>query len=241
MGEGMRILSLSSVVTGTLLAASLTAVAADLPVRAPLLPVAPVTSWTGCYIGGNIGGAFGHASISGVSGSISRDGSGFAGGGQIGCDYQFSGGWVIGLRDMFDGTSNKRSGTFATGPLAGSAVNFNNQWFDTLTGRLGYSFAPTTLVYFQGGGAWAHTSTNVIANGVQTGQTSATRSGWTIGGGVEWMFAPHWSWFLEGNYMDFGSKSGIAVTPLNPTCAAGCAFTAKASESTVLTGVNYRF
>ena len=164
MGEGMRILSLSSVVTGTLLAASLTAVAADLPVRAPAAPYVPVpiTTWTGCYIGGNIGGAFGHASISGVSGSISRDGSGFAGGGQIGCDYQFNGGWVIGLRDMFDGTSNKRSGTFATGPLAGSAVNFNNQWFDTLTGRLGYSFAPTTLVYFQGGGAWAHTSTNVI-------------------------------------------------------------------------------
>jgi outer membrane immunogenic protein len=142
---------------------------------------------------------------------------------------------------MGDWTSNKRSGTFATGPLANDTVNFNNQWFDTLTGRLGYSFAPTTLVYFQGGGAWAHTSTNVVnAGGVQIGQTSATRSGWTIGGGYEWMFAPHWSWFLEGNYMDFGSKSGTAVR-VGTACAAGCAFTAKASESNVLTGVNYRF
>ena len=37
-----------------------------------------------------------------------RNGSGFAGGGQIGCDYQFAGGWVIGFRNMFDGTSNNR-------------------------------------------------------------------------------------------------------------------------------------
>ena len=148
---------------------------------------------------------------------------------------------MLGFRDMLDATSNKRSRTIVSGSLAGDAVNFNNQWFDTLTGRLGYAFAPTTLAYFQGGGAWAHTSTNVTAGGVQIGQTSATRSGWTIGGGFEWMFAPHWSWFLEGNYMDFGSKSGVAITPVGTTCAVGCAFTAKASESTVLTGVNYRF
>ena len=48
-------------------------------------------------------------------------------------------GWVIGFRDMFDGTSNKRSGTINT--LSGPVVaNFNNQWFDTLTGRLGYEW-----------------------------------------------------------------------------------------------------
>jgi outer membrane immunogenic protein len=197
--------------------------------------------WTGCYIGGNIGGAFGDATVSGVAGSISSNGAGFAGGGQIGCDYQFAGGWVLGVRNMGDWTSNKRNGTFATGPLANDVVNFNNQWFDTLTGRLGYAVAPSTLFYFQGGGAWAHTSTNVTAGGVQIGQTSATRSGWTIGGGVEWMFAPHWTVFLEGNYMDFGSKSGVAVTPVGTTCALGCAFTATATETTVLTGVNYRF
>ena len=134
---------------------------------------------------------------------------------------------MLGLRNLIDATSNKRSRTLVNGPLAGNVVNFENQWFDTLTGRLGYAVAPSTLFYFQGGGAWAHTSTNVTtAGGVQIGQTSATRSGWTIGGGVEWMFAPHWTVFLEGNYMDFGSKSGVAVTPVGTTCAAGCAFTA---------------
>ena len=38
-------------------------------------------------------------------GSISHDNSGFTGGGQIGCDYQWAGGWVIGFRNMFNGTS----------------------------------------------------------------------------------------------------------------------------------------
>ena len=94
-------------------------------------------------------------------------------------------------------------------------VNFNNQWFDTLTGRLGYAVAPTWLFYFQGGAAWAHTSTDFTLGGVQVGQASKTRSGWTVGGGVEWMFAPQWSAFVEGNWMDFGSRDG-ASTPLQP-------------------------
>ena len=219
--------------------------AADLPQRptykAEPVMMAPAPTWTGCYIGGNIGGAFGNASVSGpAGGEVSGNGSGFAGGGQVGCDYQFSGGWVIGFRDMFDGTSNKKSGTFATGPLSGDVANFNNQWFDTLTARLGYAVVPNWLLYFQGGGAWAHTSTNVTAAGLQIGQTSNTRTGWTIGGGVEWMFAPHWSAFLEGNYMDFGTQSGTAVTPIG-VCAVGCSINAKATESNVLVGVNYRF
>ena len=220
------------------------AFAADLPVRkapAPLPVVAP-TTWSGCYVGGNLGGPFGSASISGVAGTVSADGSGFAGGGQVGCDYQFTSGWVVGFRNMFDGTSNNRSGTLATGPLAGDVVNFNNQWFDLLTARVGYSWTPAWLVYFQGGGAWAHTSANITAAGVQIGQTSETRSGWTVGGGVEWMFAPHWSAFLEGNYMDFGSTSGTALTPVGTVCAApGCGFSAKATAGNVLVGVNYRF
>jgi outer membrane immunogenic protein len=118
-------------------------------------------------------------------------------------------------------------------------ANFNNQWFDTLTARLGYAVQPGWLLYFQGGAAWGHTSTNVTFNGFQIGQTSNTKTGWTIGGGAEWMFAPHWSAFLEGNYMDFGSNSGTVVTPV--LCPAGCSISGKATEANVLVGVNYRF
>jgi outer membrane immunogenic protein len=226
---------------------SASALAADLPQRPvykaePMMAPAPVTTWTGCYIGGNIGGAFGDASASAPGGTVSTNGSGFAGGGQIGCDYQFNGGWVIGFRDMFDGTSNKRSGTIGAGILGGTVVNFNNQWFDTLTARLGYAVQPGWLLYFQGGAAWGHTSTNFSGPFI-SGQTSNSRTGWTIGGGVEWMFAPHWSAFLEGNYMDFGSTSGNVTAPAVGIAAVSGSVpvTVKATESNVLVGVNYHF
>ena len=142
---------------------------------------------------------------------------------------------MIGFRELLDYTSNNKSGTIGAGPLAGTVVNFNNQWFDTLTARLGYAVQPTWLLYFQGGAAWAQTSTN-FSGPLTSGQTSNSRTGWTIGGGVEWMFAPHWSAFLEGNYMDFGTQSGTVVIP-----AGTFPINAKATESNVLVGVNYRF
>ncbi|MGB8092308.1 MAG: porin family protein, partial [Pseudolabrys sp.] len=56
---------------------------------------------------------------------------------------------------------------------------------------------------------------------------------------VEWMFAPQWSAFLEGNYMDFGSNNRTIFDPV--VCVAGCAFNTKTTATTVLVGVNYRF
>ena len=53
------------------------------------------------------------------------------------------------------------------------------------------------------------------------------------------MFAPHWSAFVEGNWMDFGSRDG-ALDPVATGCVV-CTFNAKATEATVLIGVNYRF
>ena len=97
-------------------------------------------------------------------------------------------------------------------PVAGT-VDLKNSWFDTLTGRIGYSFTPAWLWYFQGGAAWAKNSADVTIDGFDVGSADRTRTGWTVGGGVEWMFAPHWSAFLEGNYMDFGSTNRNLVTP----------------------------
>ena len=164
---------------------------------------------------------------------------GFAGGGQIGCDYQFSGAWVVGIRNMFDGTSLHKDRTIAFGPLAGGEIDFKTRWFDTLTGRVGYAAAPAWLIYGQGGGAWSQSRSEVTFAGVQIGDFSKTRSGWTAGGGVEWMFAPRWSAFLEGNYMDFGSTHQTVFASVS--CPAGCAFSAKTTAATALVGVNYKF
>src|SRR4249920_373449 len=207
----MRKSSLTLLAVAIGLAAS-QASAADLPRKAPayIPPAPPPVTWTGCYIGANIGGAFGDASVNFPGGEVSSNNSGFAGGGQIGCDYQFAGGWVVGFRNMFDGTSLKRDRTIALPDTEGAnfgTASFKTNWFDTLTGRIGYAFTPGWLIYGQGGAAWANSSTDVIlSNGVGVGSFGKTRTGWTAGGGVEWMFTRGWSAFLEANFMDFGSQ-----------------------------------
>ena len=250
----MRKSSLTLLAAAVALAAS-QASAADLPRKAPAYvppPAPPPITWTGCYIGANIGGIFGRVETdfnnfnNGFNnGEFSSNNSGFAGGGQIGCDYQFAGGWVIGFRNMFDGTSLRRDRTINFGALEGAELHVKTQWFDALTGRLGYAFAPGWLLYGQGGVVWANTEANVTFAGFESGDRSRTRSGWTAGGGVEWMFAPNWSAFLEGNYMDFGNRDRtVSDGTLNGPCGdnvGGCNFNAKATAVTVLVGVNYRF
>jgi outer membrane immunogenic protein len=225
------------------------ALAADLPRKAPPAapPLPPPPTWTGCYIGANVGGIFGRGDAHFDTFEIgSNDRSGFTGGGQIGCDYQFAGGWVIGIRNMFNGTSLGRDRTLFD-PITATTVTVNTDfnWFDTLTGRIGYAFAPNWLLYGQGGVAWAKASADVtFTDGLGnflSGSIDKTRTGWTAGGGVEWMFARGWSAFLEGNYMDFGDHDH-SVFGAGVICpVGGCNFTTHAKAATVLVGVNYRF
>jgi outer membrane immunogenic protein len=87
--------------------ASAADLARPLPPAPVYIPPAPIPYiWTGCYVGGNAGGAWSHVEFDNVStgGNASASNSGVAGGGQVGCDYQ-TGGWVFGIRNMFDATS----------------------------------------------------------------------------------------------------------------------------------------
>jgi outer membrane immunogenic protein len=219
-----------------------TASAADLPVKArpaPVAPAAPVAWWTGCYIGGNLGGSWGSGDISDTAGVVSRSGSnsGFTGGGQIGCDVQ-AGAFVFGIRDMFDWSNRSRTAVIENGgPFDGYSVELKNRWVDLLTGRVGYAVQPQWLLYFQGGAAWRDASLRAFdPTGVQVLDAGRTRTGWTIGGGAEYMFAPNFSGFLEYDYADFGSKSATFAT------AAGTdTITAKSNVQMLLVGLNWRW
>ena len=210
------------------------ALAADLPARpayqAPAM-VVPVSTWSGCYVGGNVGASWGGGSISGSGGGTASGSSnaGFTGGGQFGCDYQ-TGALVIGIRNLINWSDLSFNSTLA----AGGSIDVKNNWVDLLTGRLGYAVQPNWLLYFQGGGAWTHgTVQQFNGAGTQIGQTDRNRTGWTVGGGSEYKFTPNWSVFVEYNYASFGSKQ--------VTLPSGTLLGVSTNPSLVLFGANYRF
>jgi len=235
-------------VAGLSLALGQLGLAADLPMRpfykvAPFLSPVPVYNWTGFYVGGNVGGAWGTLDVTDVNtgATVSPNNSGFAGGGQIGYDYQI-GPLVIGIRNLFDGTSISNGATFSDAVFSGT-VNSHLHWFDALTGRVGYLIEPNFLVYAQGGAAW--TSWDVTAfntSGAQIAEISGgNRTGWTVGGGIEWMFEPHWSAFLEYNFVGLGTRSAAGQVCLAGVGCTTDTFSAKADLQNVLAGLNYKF
>jgi len=232
------------------------AFAADMAPRyakAPPPPPVVVYSWTGCYIGGNVGGGWARTSqsqIAKVGGAAiipntdfgSSTGSDFVGGGQIGCAYQFANNWVVGIQAMYDYGRISSSHVIPAFPTFISNVQVRDMW--TVTGRVGYLFTPQLLGYVKGGGAW--TSANYVVNGTvpvtfnSENAFGASRSGWTVGGGLEWMFARGWSVFGEFNYMDFGRRD-INFVAAPGTVGAPDVVRTKLEVEQFLVGVNYKF
>ena len=118
------------------------AMAADLPVKAPaLLRAAPVPTWTGFYGGVNIGGGFASnnttggqtsyysqnsgssSSTGGPSWSDNTDLSGVIGGAQIGYNFQLNPTWVVGFETDFQGSSLK--GDLNASQTTGVSLNLN--------------------------------------------------------------------------------------------------------------------
>jgi outer membrane immunogenic protein len=196
---------------------ALPASAADLAPRtytkAPAYVPAPIYNWTGFYIGGHVGGAFGGDSnaLDPAFGS-SNDGT-FMGGGQIGYDYQFAPNWVFGVEANYSFLDTKS--------------NFANRGLGSVTGRLGYTWGPT-LLYVKGGYGWADSR---FTNGF-SGDND--RNGYTVGAGLEYMFTQNWSGKIEYQYYDFGK-----VNVFDPTGLPIGSF--RNDEHTIKAGLNYRF
>jgi outer membrane immunogenic protein len=213
------------------------AIAADMPVKAPILKAPPPGfSWTGFYIGANVGYGWGDGDTSftplptaaGFANlaptTLSPKPAGFLGGGQVGFNWQ-TGMAVWGLEADLDGSGI--TGSVTQSPIiqnngtsfgAGSAVTAseNLKWFGTVRGRLGFTPADRWLVYATGGLAYAQVNyaanSNFIPPGTQQypANFTQTHTGWTAGGGVEWAFANNWSAKIEGLYYDLGNVSSTA-------------------------------
>jgi outer membrane immunogenic protein len=210
------------------------AFAADLPARtytkAPVYKAPEaIYNWTGFYIGGHIGGAFPGSS------SLENSDARFMGGVQGGFDYQFSNNWVIGAEAQYDWMTNNNNGG-VTFP-AGTVVSANPDQLGSVTGRVGYAWGPT-LLYAKGGYAWRDNNNISVSNaGVATpfSVDGGHRDGYTVGAGLEYMFAPNWSAKVEYQYYNFGSTTFTG----GPAEIVGSRF--NSDEHTIKAGLNYRF
>ena len=135
--------------------------AADLSAsRAPLPPPPPLaSSWTGLYVGANVGFGWGAADYEAVRtgiGAISQSESmdGFIGGLQSGYNYQM-GTWVLGFESDIQYSGQKGGRTFP-GVLAPTTITTDEKllWFGTSRTRLGYLMAPAMMLYGTAGVAY---------------------------------------------------------------------------------------
>jgi outer membrane immunogenic protein len=231
----MKTLLLSAAALTVLASTLLTgpAMAADMPARtyakAPSYsPPAVIYNWTGFYIGGHVGGAF--AGDNSLTGSDAR----FLGGAQGGFDYQFATNGVVGIEAQYSWMNSNTTGVRFPG---GSVITANNDQLGSVTGRIGYTWGPG-LLYAKGGYAWRdNPNIGVTAAGVPVGFTTTgnEKNGWTVGAGLEYMFAPNWSAKAEYQYYNFGNTTFTG----GPAEIVGSRF--RNDEHTVKVGVNYRF
>lgn len=250
-------------VSALALVAAQGAQAADLPRKAPIAApiVAPMYNWTGFYVGVHAG--YGWSDIDAATTFLPTpaafgadnftygyDADGFLAGGQIGFNYQIAN-WLLGIEaDIswadINGGATVAPMTFLGAPLAGSfhTSSFDMNWFGTLRGRLGFT-ANQLLVYVTGGLAFAdidYAARTFFAPGAfdYVGSGSSTEAGWTLGGGVEWAFAPNWSAKFEYLYYDLGDTT-IIQNPVAPNPPFQVATNFDNAGHIVRIGLNYRF
>jgi outer membrane immunogenic protein len=219
------------------LGATVPALAADLAARpaytkAPAY-VQPIYNWTGFYIGGHIGGAF--DGNNGFIGTTNNNSNGrFLGGLQAGADYQFAPNWVLGIEGQWSWLGSNNNGVAFTG--TGFVFNSNQRGLGSVTGRVGYTWGPA-LLYVKGGYAYSDYSDSLTFNLVPQpfALSSNHHDGYTVGAGLEYMFAQNWSAKVEYQYYNFGNTSFVTPTVLT---AFG---STRNDEHTVKAGINYRF
>ncbi len=234
------------------------ALAADLPPpvapppRAPAMyiPVIPPYNWSGFYIGANLGAGWNSTgSITDTYGSTfgTTTNTSFLGGGQVGVNYQFYGGVVIGAEAMFDWLPNTSNTINATNPALGPATaTINNRWLTTATGKLGYAW-DRVLLYGKGGGAWVGTSNPSFTVGGAATPTPFTSSsnnnfGWTGGLGVEWAFMGNWSARAEWDYVRLQNQNFTVAGTAAPGSYADVTISVNNRSINMFTaGLNYKF
>lgn len=184
---------------------------------------APPFSWTGFYVGAQLGGLGNSSDISDPLGASifgnPNVATGAFVGGQAGYNYQ-SGMMVYGLEA--DLALPQVEGTSTCSSLSGSFINSSCKVginaFGSLTGRVGLALGPDgrSLVYGKAGAAWTSGGVSLVTNDSEQGfrgnpntrgHTDLNNWGWTLGAGAEYALTGNWSVKAEYDYADFGKQS----------------------------------
>ncbi len=212
------------------------AVAADLGARpygqAPAY-AAPIYTWTGFYIGGHVGGGISsNEAVSSIVTGNNHDGQ-LLGGVQVGADYQFGANWVLGVEGQYSWLGGTNSGIVFPG---GFVYSNDRRALSSVTGRVGFAWGPA-LLYAKGGYAYSDNRETLTFGGlpIAFAFSNNRRDGYTVGAGLEYMFAPNVSAKLEYQYYDFGRSAFIAPVAFVPFGAF------RVDEHTLKAGINYRF
>lgn len=195
-------------VTVGALSAVAPALAADLPSRAPppvYIPPTPIFTWTGIYVGGQVGYAWGRLdgrvfAPNGLSNGYGYTPQGVIGGAHVGYNWQ-GGPWVLGIEGSVDGTSLSK--TFTPGP--GVSFSDKSDIQGSIRGRVGIAW-DRALLYATGGAAFGGFS-STFSSPIGTDTFSSTRVGWTVGGGLAYAVTNNWSVYAEYRYSDFGTSN----------------------------------
>ncbi len=196
--------------------------AADMAVKAPPPPpvVVPLFTWTGFYLGGNLGAAWGQRSVTDLFGNtFTRTSDGrFIGGGQLGYNWQ-TGNFVLGVEGDIDGiaSNNNRSAAVVVGGAGPFVVTSNStNWVATIAARFGWA-ADHWLFYGKAGGGWVGNNSGFTVTNVTTGASFGggggnSVGGWLLGGGVEYAINNNWS--LKGEYDFIGLSNRNFAIPV---------------------------
>jgi outer membrane immunogenic protein len=229
---------------------ALAAQAADLPRRAvppPLPPALPVFTWTGFYAGVNAGYEFptGRSGFNDPTyGTVTGGGrsGGFAGGGQLGYNYQLTpgAGLVAGFETDIQGTAFAKADAAYLGTTPYYSVRPSLDYFGTVRGRLGYAF-DRVLIYGTGGFAYGGGSRSSYAGSYPYALPGAGRTGYAAGGGIEYAFTEKLSAKVEALYVHLSQGTAGAAYYNASVPAYYGAGKQDSGFSLVRAGVNYRF
>jgi outer membrane immunogenic protein len=270
LGEG-HVQKLAIGIAGIAMLIGMPALAADMPVKAAVYKTPPPVTygWTGFYVGGNVGGAWGDVSnnwnllgadfffplppsapaLLALTNQPSHPSS-VIWGGQVGYNYQISS-IVVGLEGDLNSLRLNSSFTssltgvphFAAGAFATETAQSN--YLATLRGRLGV-VVEKWLLYGTVGLAVGHVTYTDFLNynnlgATQFAQASETRIGWTLGGGAEYALTRDWSIKAEYLYVDLGKSSALSsLVPLGFGNVFDVSHEHRLTEQIGRVGINYK-